>query len=58
MSVGSLVALPVVPYIADGLGRRAGILTGCIIMIIGVVVQSAAMKLSMFIGARFLIGKS
>ncbi|CAD0039118.1 unnamed protein product [Aureobasidium pullulans] len=55
MSVGSLVALPVVPYIADGLGRRAGILTGCIIMIIGVVVQSAAMKLSMFIGARFLI---
>ncbi|CAD0037344.1 unnamed protein product [Aureobasidium pullulans] len=56
MSVGSLVALPVVPYIADGLGRRAGILTGCIIMIIGVVVQSAAMKLSMFIGARFLIG--
>ncbi|CAD0084194.1 unnamed protein product [Aureobasidium vineae] len=56
MSVGSLVALPVVPYIADGLGRRAGILTGCILMIIGVVIQSAAMKFGMFVGARFLIG--
>lgn len=32
MSVGSLVALPVVPYTADILGRRAGILIGCIIM--------------------------
>ncbi|KAI4850309.1 MFS sugar transporter-like protein [Aureobasidium sp. EXF-8846] len=56
MSVGSLVALPIVPYLADGLGRRAGILVGCILMIIGVVVQSAAMNLNMFIGARFLIG--
>jgi len=32
MSIGSLVALPVVPYIADILGRRMGILIGCIIM--------------------------
>lgn len=56
MSVGSLVALPAVPYIADGFGRRAGILTGCILMIIGVILQSAAMKFGMFVGARFLIG--
>jgi MFS family permease len=32
MSLGSLVALPVVPYIADLLGRRMGILIGCVIM--------------------------
>lgn len=56
MSVGSLVALPAVPYIADGFGRRMGILTGCIIMIIGVILQSAAMKFGMFVAARFLIG--
>lgn len=32
MSVGSLAALPCVPYIADILGRRMGIMIGCIIM--------------------------
>ncbi|CAG8960535.1 hypothetical protein HYFRA_00008255 [Hymenoscyphus fraxineus] len=56
MSVGSIVALPITPYIADGLGRRAGVMTGCIIMIIGVVLQSVGVNLDMFIAARFLIG--
>lgn len=56
MSIGSIVAIPVVPYIADGLGRRAGILIGCIIMILGVILQSIAHNLSMFIAARFFIG--
>lgn len=32
MAVGSLAALPVTPYIADGWGRRAGIMIGCVIM--------------------------
>jgi len=32
MSIGSLVALPCVPYTADILGRRMGIMIGCIIM--------------------------
>jgi hypothetical protein len=32
MTVGSLVALPAVPYTADILGRRMGILIGCVIM--------------------------
>jgi len=32
MSVGSIVALPITPYIADILGRKMGILIGCIIM--------------------------
>lgn len=56
MSVGSIVALPITPYIADILGRRAGVITGCIIMIIGVVLQSIGANISMFIAARFLIG--
>ncbi|KAL2060666.1 hypothetical protein VTL71DRAFT_9307 [Oculimacula yallundae] len=56
MSVGSIVALPITPYIADILGRRAGVMTGCIIMIIGVVLQSIGSNIAMFIAARFLIG--
>jgi MFS family permease len=56
MSVGSIVALPVTPYIADIAGRRAGIITGCLIMIVGVVLQSIGINIQMFIAARFLIG--
>jgi sugar porter (SP) family MFS transporter len=56
MSIGSLVALPVVPYIADGLGRRWGIMIGCLIMILGVVLQTISINLKMFIAARFFLG--
>lgn len=56
MSVGSIVALPVTPYIADGLGRRIGIMVGCIVMIVGVVLQSIGTNIEMFIAARFFIG--
>ena len=56
MSVGSIVALPITPYIADIAGRRAGVITGCLIMILGVILQSVGVNISMFIAARFLIG--
>ena len=56
MSVGSIVALPITPYIADYAGRRIGILTGCIILVIGVILQSIGANIEMFIAARFFIG--
>lgn len=56
MSVGSLVALPVVPYTADILGRRWGIIIGCTIMLLGVVLQSISIDFRMFIAARFFLG--
>ncbi|PLB54785.1 hexose transporter protein [Aspergillus steynii IBT 23096] len=56
MSLGSLAALPVVPYAADLLGRRMGVLIGCTIMILGVVLQSISANYGMFLAARFLIG--
>ena len=56
MSVGSIVALPVTPYIADIFGRRWGVIVGCIVMIIGVVLQSIGANIDMFIASRFLIG--
>jgi len=56
MSAGSICALPAVPYAADILGRRMGVMTGCIIMIIGVIMQSIGVNIQMFIAARFFIG--
>lgn len=56
MSVGSLVALPVVPYTADILGRRTGVMIGCSIMILGVVLQSLGFTFGLFVAARFFIG--
>lgn len=32
MAIGSICAIPFVPYIADFFGRRFGIIVGCLIM--------------------------
>jgi MFS family permease len=56
MFLGSLLALPVTPYIADGMGRRWGICIGSTIMIFAVVLQSASVNFSMFLAARFFLG--
>lgn len=55
-SIGSLVAIPFVPYTADILGRRTGVCIGCIIMILGVILQTISVNLKMFIAARFFLG--
>lgn len=56
MSVGSICALPFVPYSADLLGRRTSIQIGASIMAIGVILQTLGFTYGMFVGARFLIG--
>ena len=56
MSVGSLCAIPAVPYAADLLGRRRGIMIGCLIMLLGVLLQTISTDIGMFVAARFLIG--
>jgi MFS family permease len=56
MSVGSLVAIPFVPYVADGLGRRRGVMVGCMIMLLGVLLQGMGFNFGMFVAARFIIG--
>lgn len=56
MSAGSICAIPFVPYTVDYLGRRMGILIGCLIMVLGVVLQSASQNFSMFIAGRFFVG--
>jgi len=55
-SIGSLVSLPLAPFIADRWGRRVCIWCGCTILCIGAAVQGASTTFGMFIGARFLVG--
>lgn len=56
MFLGSLLALPITPYIADGLGRRMGIFIGSLVMIFAVILQSCSVNFQMFIAARFFLG--
>jgi len=55
-NIGALCALPFVSYVCDLLGRRSSIFLGASLMCIATVVQTASQSVSMFIGARFLIG--
>ncbi|KAF2703375.1 MFS general substrate transporter [Pleomassaria siparia CBS 279.74] len=55
-SIGSIASLPFAPFIADRFGRRAAIVCGCVIMIVGAAVQGAAKNLSMFMAGRFFMG--
>ncbi|KAH8103089.1 general substrate transporter [Cristinia sonorae] len=55
-NIGSLAAYPFAPYLSDGIGRRPTIWIGSVIMLVAVVLQSAAKNFGMFVGARFLIG--
>ncbi|ORY68878.1 general substrate transporter [Pseudomassariella vexata] len=54
--IGGLCSLVIVPYLADKWGRKLPIVLGCVIMIIGGILQGCAQNLSMFIGGRILLG--
>jgi MFS family permease len=41
-SLGAVVALPLVPYVNEVLGRRMAIIFGSILMVIGAVLQTAS----------------
>lgn len=48
--------MPLVPYLADHIGRKWTILLGSSLIFLGVVLQTVAVNIGMFIGARFVIG--
>ena len=50
---GSFAALPMTPYIADGLGRRTSIFIGALVLCVAIAIQTAANSLGMFIAARY-----
>lgn len=56
MSIGSMLAIPVVPYVADILGRRAGVVLGCVIMLGGVAMVSVGYRVALFVVGRIILG--
>lgn len=55
-SIGSIISLPVVPFVADHLGRKAAIALGCIVMITGATIQATAQGLTNFMVGRSMMG--
>lgn len=56
ITIGTLIVIPFVTFLCNYLGRRRSIMLGCLIIIIGAVLQGVAQNFSMFMGARILIG--
>lgn len=56
MSIGSMLSIPVVPYVADMLGRRAGVVVGCVIMLFGVAMVSIGYRIALFVVGRMVLG--
>jgi len=51
-AIGALFA----PFVANKRGRKEGMLYAAILQIVGVILQTAAQNISMFIVGRFIIG--
>ena len=56
LSVGSICAIPISPWLSDWRGRRIAIIIGIVVMFVGVALQTASQNLGMFTASRFLIG--
>lgn len=56
MAIGSMLSIPVVPYVADVFGRRAGVVTGCVIMLVGVAMVSIGYRVALFVVGRIILG--
>ncbi|KAK4128925.1 general substrate transporter [Parathielavia appendiculata] len=54
--IGSLASIPIVPIMADNLGRKIPIAVGCVIMIIGAAIQAASQNYGAFCGGRVMLG--
>ncbi|KAF8864878.1 general substrate transporter [Acephala macrosclerotiorum] len=54
--IGGFCGAFVAPPVADQFGRRAAILLGSCLVVIGAVIQTAAQNSGMFIGGRLIIG--
>jgi MFS family permease len=54
--LGSILAVPVAPWLAQRLGRRWSIMIGSIIQAIGALLQGFAQHIAMYIIARMMLG--
>ncbi|KAK6538466.1 hypothetical protein TWF694_010049 [Orbilia ellipsospora] len=55
-SLGAIAGLPFIPLISNRWGRRATILFGSFIMVIGAILQAASQNFAMFVIARVILG--
>ena len=53
---GAIAAIPFVGFIGDYLCRRPTNIVGCLLVIIGSAIQSAAQNFGMFLAARIILG--
>ncbi|KAE8454689.1 hypothetical protein EG329_000312 [Mollisiaceae sp. DMI_Dod_QoI] len=54
--LGSIIGVPIAPYINQRFGRRWPIMGGSILMVIGSIIQGFAQDLGMYIFARMVLG--
>ena len=55
-NIGSIPAVVLTGPVNDYLGRRAGMFTGAVIIILGTCIQAPSVNMHMFIAGRFLLG--
>ncbi|KAL3442850.1 MFS transporter [Aspergillus insuetus] len=56
ISIGSVAAVPFIPLCNDRWGRKFSVIFGSLIVVIGVIIQTAAANLGMLIASRIIIG--
>jgi len=56
LQAGGVCAVPLSAHLTDWFGRKLSIAIGCVIIIVGVIMQTAASNIHIFTGARFIIG--
>ncbi|KAL1866665.1 hypothetical protein VTK73DRAFT_4568 [Phialemonium thermophilum] len=54
--IGAVVALPLVPFVADRFGRRLPVFIGSLFALLGTALQTASTNLDMFLSGRFFVG--
>ncbi|KAI3329237.1 general substrate transporter [Xylariaceae sp. AK1471] len=54
--IGSVVSIPLAPIFCDNFGRKVPIVIGCVIMIVGAILQATASSIGAFMGGRVLMG--
>ncbi|KAH1279127.1 hypothetical protein KXW98_002495 [Aspergillus fumigatus] len=55
-NIGAILSYFITPYVADHLGRKIAIITGCCFMVVGGVIGCASNGYNMYIASRFILG--
>lgn len=55
-SIGSVLALPIIGYLADRFGRKPVLLSAIILVIVATVIQSTSINLAVFVVSRLVVG--